>query len=590
MIHTVTSDLDSFKSLTFGQGLNIILVEKTLEATDRQTRNGTGKSSFVELIHFIYGGNTDPKSIFRSDALKPYTFEIQADIGGQVVSAVRSGIKPSRMGIRGETEHWPIKPNLDRKTGDLTLSLENWRMVLGALLFELPTNDEIRGRFGPTFRSLFPYFARRQGSEAFAQPTQQSDQQQNWDQQVAISYLLGLDANISQQFQETRDQEKAMKELRKAAKQGSLGDFYGNSARFRTRLTVAQGKAERLRERIARFNVVPEYAALEQEASEITQAISGMNNDNLIDRDLILQLTASLEGEEPPAIANVEKLYKEAGVVLPEIVDKRFKDVSEFHEAIIRNRKVHLTSEIKAAQNRTEDRNSKREKLDRRRREIMGILQSGGALEHYTRLQEELGRSEADVEALRQQLEIAERLESTQVRIDIERARLQQALQSDLHERSDIVEEAILVFENLSTALYEEAGSLTIGATENGPIFDVTIESHRSKGINNMQIFCFDLMLSELTTKRGLGPGFLIHDSHLFDGVDERQVAKALQLGATHAERVGFQYIVTMNSDALPKDGFKYDFDVWQYVNPTRLTDEEETGGLFGLHFSPLPV
>jgi uncharacterized protein YydD (DUF2326 family) len=113
----------------------------------------------------------------------------------------------------------------------------------------------------------------------------------------------------------------------------------------------------------------------------------------------------------------------------------------------------------------------------------------------------------------------------------------------------------------------------------------VTIDAQRSKGINNMQIFCFDLMLSELATKRGLGPGFLIHDSHLFDGVDERQVAKALQLGAEHAERVGFQYIVTMNSDALPQDGFQDDFDVWKHVNPTRLFDEEETGGLFGVRF-----
>src|SRR5258705_9960023 len=44
--------------------------------------------------------------------------------------------------------------------------------------------------------------------------------------------------------------------------------------------------------------------------------------------------------------------------------------------------------------------------------------------------------------------------------------------------------------------------------------------------------FCFDLMLTEMNIRRGRGPGFLIHDSHLFDGVDERQVAKALQLGA----------------------------------------------------------
>ena len=42
----------------------------------------------------------------------------------------------------------------------------------------------------------------------------------------------------------------------------------------------------------------------------------------------------------------------------------------------------------------------------------------------------------------------------------------------------------------------------------------------------NTIIFCFDLMLADLATRRGLSPGFLIHDSHLFDGVDERQVAK----------------------------------------------------------------
>ena len=51
-----------------------------------------------------------------------------------------------------------------------------------------------------------------------------------------------------------------------------------------------------------------------------------------------------------------------------------------------------------------------------------------------------------------------------------------------------------------------------------------------------MQIFCFDLMLTKISLKQGRGPGFLVHDSHLFDGVDERQVAKALQLGAESAE------------------------------------------------------
>lgn len=585
MIHNLTSDLESFKSLTFGPGLNILLAEKTAQSTDRQTRNGAGKTSFVELVHFIYGGNAKPDSIFRSDELTSHTFEMQTDISGHTISAARSGKKPARIRLQGETEHWPIKPELDNKTGDLVLSNTNWRADLGALLFDLPTDPDAISRFGPTFRSLFSYFARRQGSGGFVQPTQQSGPQQNWDQQVAISYLLGLDASIAQQFQETRAQESAMAELRKAAKKGDLGEFYGNSADFRTRLAIAETKARQLQKQLAEFNVVPEYASLEQEASEITRSISSVNDDNLIDRELVLQLRTALESEEPPAISNVEKLYKEAGVVLPETVGRRFEEVSEFHEAIIRNRQAHLSAEITASEARIAEREARRLELDRRRGQLMGILQSGGALEHYSRLQEEAGRTEAKVEALRQQLEIAERIESTKVQLDIERARLQQALQADLHERNDITNDAIVIFEELSNSLYEQAGHLTIAATSNGPTFEVAIDAQRSKGINSMQIFCFDLMLAELTTKRGIGPGFLIHDSHLFDGVDERQVAKALQLGANHAERVGFQYIVTMNSDALPVDGFQDGFDVRQYVNPTRLTDEEETGGLFGLRF-----
>ncbi len=142
-----------------------------------------------------------------------------------------------------------------------------------------------------------------------------------------------------------------------------------------------------------------------------------------------------------------------------------------------------------------------------------------------------------------------------------------------------------MTFEELSEALYEAAGSLTVDATANGPCFEVKIEGHRSKGITNMQIFCFDLMLLELSSRHERSPGFLIHDSHLFDGVDERQIVKALQLGADRAAEHGYQYIVTINSDVLPEDGYRRDFDVNAFVLDTKLTDATATGGLFGLRF-----
>jgi uncharacterized protein YydD (DUF2326 family) len=77
-----------------------------------------------------------------------------------------------------------------------------------------------------------------------------------------------------------------------------------------------------------------------------------------------------------------------------------------------------------------------------------------------------------------------------------------------------------------------------------------------------------------------------VHDSHLFDGVDERQVARALEIGAVMAMEYEFQYIVTMNSDAVPsQEVFEKSFDLYQHVLPVRLTDATEDGGLFGVRF-----
>ncbi|MBB5753032.1 ABC-three component system protein [Prosthecomicrobium pneumaticum] len=586
MIRRFGSDLASFKTLIFKPGLNILLADKSEGANDRQSRNGAGKTSFIELVHFLFGADARKDSIFRSDALTAWTFDIDVDIAENAISAARSGAKPSRIVVNGPVENWPIPPQFDSRAGLFELSNENWKANLGQLWFGLPISvgDEAE-RFQPSFRSLFSYFVRRQNSGGFQQPMQHSGMQQAWDQQVSICYLLGLDWSIPGRFQELRAQEKVAQELRKAARSGDLGRFFGKAADLRTKLTIAEARAARLRQQLETFEVVPEYKALEREANEITREIDDMNVENVIDGDLLQQLRASLSEEDAPDLGDVTKLYAEAGVVLPDMVRRRFDEVERFHRTIIENRRAHLSAEIASAEARVAERDQRTAERDRRRRQIMGVLRSGGALEHYTSLREEAGRAEAEVEGLRQRLETAERIESTKAELDIERANLTKALRDDIHERADIIREAILSFESLSESLYEKAGSLTISETGSGPQFEVHIDGQRSKGITNMQIFCFDLMLTEISLKNGRGPGFLIHDSHLFDGVDERQVAKALQLGAERAEVAGFQYVVTMNSDALPREGFKPGFDIRSHVMETKLTDATDTGGLFGLRF-----
>ena len=99
-----------------------------------------------------------------------------------------------------------------------------------------------------------------------------------------------------------------------------------------------------------------------------------------------------------------------------------------------------------------------------------------------------------------------------------------------------------------------------------------------------MEIFCFDYALYKLVTTRLGGPGFLIHDSHLFDPVDRRQMAASLELGAKLTAEVGRQYIAMLNSDEFKPLEFSEGFDARSYVLPVVLQDTSE-GGLFGFRF-----
>jgi len=330
--------------------------------------------------------------------------------------------------------------------------------------------------------------------------------------------------------------------------------------------------------------VLPEYRELEQEASDLTRKIGDLNDENTMDRQLISELQSSVDQETPPSNDRLENVYKEAGIVLPDIAIRQLDQVQAFHQSIVVNRQSYLDQEISDAQHRLDQREASIKQYEQRRSQIMNILHSHGALDHFSKLQKELTRLETEVETIRQRHTTAEQLETGKTDLDLERQQLLRRLRQDHQEQEEVLKQAILAFEKVSNQLYEVAGNLVIEPSLNGPQFEVKIHGQRSRGISNMQIFCFDMMLMQLCTDKGLSPGFLFHDSHLFDGVDERQVAKALQIGAQNAQQLGFQYIVTMNQDDVPSKfvaGCEFD----KYVLRMNLTDATEDGGLFGIRF-----
>ncbi len=592
MIHKIYSDLPTFKELSFEEGLNILLASRTSTSTEQQTRNGAGKSSLVELIHFTLGGKCKPDNIFRNKSLIEYSFGIDFDFADKRISIQRSGEKPSKLIVNsGDFSSWSFQPKQDKKSNDLSISNANWTELLGDKLFDvsqLSDEGDEENETNLSFRQLFSYFARKDSAGGFEDPFKFFSKQFPASIQACMFYFLGLDQFLPQRWNHIRDREKTIKELKLAMTNGLFKEIVQSTSDLRTQIALTEKKISDLEIQLKEYKVLPEYQKVEEEASKLILEISDYSNQDTVDLQLLQELEKSLKELPEPDMTQVENIYKDAGLIFPDFVTKRFEEVLEFHKSIYSNRKNYLENDIANLRNRITERNAKKLLTEQKYTQNMSLLKTHGALDTYVRLTSRRDENKLKLSQLKDQFDVAQSLETNKTRLESERSELLSLLVNEYKERATEINEAIIIFEDISSKLYEQAGSLHIGESLNGPTFEIKIQGEKSKGINNMQIFCLDMTIQILMNRHNIGPKFLIHDSHIFDGVDERQIAKALDLGKALAEEHDFQYIVTMNSDTF--DGVLKNVanktTTESCVLPVILTDEVDTGGLFGLRFN----
>ena len=568
---------------------------KELREPQRQNSSKSGlscgsRASLIEIVHFLLGAACNKDSLFKCPELIEHSFVGDFVIDDQKICVQRSGSRPSRVYLRnGLDERWQLPVKREKESGRSYISNENWKVFLGHVLFALPEDlaGSIFGEsFTPSFRSMVSYFVRRQQSGAFISPERQAERQQRWDWQENLSYLIGLDWRIPYEFQQIRIREKTLEELRRAAKEGAFGEFIGTVVELRPQVAVAEKKAEDRRSQLRDFRVHESYDELSSKAASAKSKMQSLARVTVTIRETIEHLENAFEREIAPDSRELERIYEVAQVELPGVTLKRLDEVRKFYESVVENRRIHLSSEIESLRKKVEQNTVESGELDQERQHILKILESHGALDDFVALQRELSELEAYASALGERFKAAEMLEGEKTQLEIDRSNLHRRLQQDFQERRSVLDEAILVVSELIFGLYDDRiGRFEIAATDKGPEFKISIEGDRGGGISNMEVFCLDMALMMLCARKRIGSGFLIHDSHLFDGVDERQIARALELGLRETERTKFQYIVTMNSDIFDRLPLSDSIDRSEVVLATRLSDKTDTGGLFGFRF-----
>ena len=326
----------------------------------------------------------------------------------------------------------------DSNGGD-SLKLAQWTRFLGEVFFGLSNTD----KHASTFRMLFPYFCRRESEGGMQQPFEFFARQPPWQKNVAIAYLLGLNADLLSEMEKLRLEESQLTKLKKELKNSKIvGDVLGRATNLRGELAIAEKRINSLEAELKDYQVLPEYRHIESEASNLARQLAEISDRNTADKRLIADLSETLEVEQSPSVDNLERLYASAGVQLPDVSLKRLESVKEFHKTVVRNRKAHLQGEINAAEQRIQKRDSEAKALSERQAQLMGLLQTHGALDQFNRLEEELGRQRITRDQLKKRLELVQKIDRGAADINVKKATNHQKLVNDFEERDERLKEA----------------------------------------------------------------------------------------------------------------------------------------------------
>ena len=290
MIRSLSCDRPYFKTIEFKPGFNVILAERTQEATIKDSRNGLGKSTVIEIIHFCLGGNKG--ETLKKSELDGWAFTLELDLKGEKYSVTRNTRDINDVIIDGDCSSWPIEPKFDSEIGKKVLSRNDWNEVLGYLMFDFQPNYECK--YNPTFRSLISYFARKNGhSGAFLNQFQHFKVQLEWDQQVNNAFLLGLGWEFASKLQVLKDRGKLLNEIKQELEEikqeatTELSNVLGSSGELEALKIRLKAQVEQEKTQLDNFKVLPQYEELEKNANQITVNIHELVNLNISDKLLI---------------------------------------------------------------------------------------------------------------------------------------------------------------------------------------------------------------------------------------------------------------------------------------------------------------
>ena len=546
-----------FKPIIFNSGLSIIAGIK-LSDSEKKTFNGIGKSASLSLVHLMLG----------SKISKDHLIDYLANYG--IFTLIFS--------------HLGNDYKVNKNFGDEYYIINNEKLKYSGYISRLNTIFT-EGVVDLSFRQIFNVFARRFGYYEDAL-TQQRMGITDYYQRLVNLTLLGVDTDLVKQRQKTKDQISKLEDAKKIVSEyeKTIGE---------TNLIDLKEELVELIKKKDSFIIARNYDEQKQKADLITNEMNELR-DSIYDLESELRRkNNALEESVYYEIDNkkVKAIYEEANFFFPELVYKRLEEVQEFHNTIVNNRRKRLAKEIEALNAKIKIGSIELDKKETKRDKIIESLEKKGALEEYYGLLEQIKDIEDQINEMEKYKSVITSFKKDKSHLEVVDSEIKEKSIIYINDTQDSFEEKESIFRSIVKRFYTNSGGvLELRETEDAKyLYDIVIQIPKdsSQGINEVKIFCYDVLLFILNNKL---LGFMAHDGCIFSEMDPRQQAAIIKTVLYLIEKYELQYFVNMNQntfDEIIKSPILSDQEkkVVKEAIILNLNDKNPDGWLFGESF-----
>lgn len=141
MLKRLTANQPCFKPIEFRESsLNLIVATKHSKSASTSSRNGLGKSTFVNVIAFCLGLEIDTRRDLPLDELKDWEWSLAFTNGKNDYEVSRGASKPETVRVKGDLSGCPVtgmREALINEGAVTSYRISEWREALKWIFLRL---------------------------------------------------------------------------------------------------------------------------------------------------------------------------------------------------------------------------------------------------------------------------------------------------------------------------------------------------------------------------------------------------------------------------------------------------------------------